>query len=190
MSLVRHLRPRSPKPKPKERATKRLKKVVKKARGTGEKPHIPKPVMTRRKVEQVREIPEREQTPLLPKEDIKIRETDQIKVREPKSESHDYTDAVRPTITTAIPKYHENPKPHYPLIARRRGYHGLVILKVQVMADGEVGRVELRKSSGYSILDRSAIRTVKKWRFIPGSKGNIPISMWVEVPIRFELRSR
>jgi protein TonB len=88
----------------------------------------------------------------------------------------------------ASPKYGENPKPPYPLEARNKGYQGRVLLKVEVLPDGRVGEIELKESSGYEVLDESALATVKKWRFIPARKGKVAISCWVNVPITFQLK--
>jgi periplasmic protein TonB len=89
----------------------------------------------------------------------------------------------------AYPDYKTNPKPKYPMIARSSGYKGTVLLKVLVLKSGKVGKVELEKSSSYGIFDKSAIEAVKNWIFIPGKRDGVPISSWVEVPIRFELNS-
>jgi TonB family protein len=87
----------------------------------------------------------------------------------------------------AAPKYAENPKPFYPLEAREKGYQGDVVVKVEVLPNGQVGQVEVEKSSGYEILDQSAVTTVKKWRFIPARKGGVAIPCWVNIPIKFRL---
>ena len=89
---------------------------------------------------------------------------------------------------TAHPKYAVNPKPPYPPEARERGYQGEVLLKVEVLVNGRVGQIEINKSSGYEILDQSALSTVKRWRFIPAQKEETPISLWVNVPIKFQLQ--
>lgn len=85
--------------------------------------------------------------------------------------------------------YNVNPKPDYPMIARRNGFEGVVLLRVFVLEDGTVGRIEMEKSSGYGILDKSALDGVKDWIFIPGKRNGTPISSWVTVPIRFQLSS-
>jgi TonB family protein len=89
---------------------------------------------------------------------------------------------------TGSPKYAENPKPPYPQDARDKGYQGTVRLKVEVLPDGRAGEIELKESCGYGMLDQSALDTVKKWRFIPATKGKTPISCWVIVPITFQLK--
>jgi protein TonB len=88
----------------------------------------------------------------------------------------------------AVPAYQVNPKPPYPLVARRIGAQGEVLLRVLVRQDGSVAAVELAQSSGFSLLDESATRTVREnWRFIPAQHDGIPVESWVEVPIRFVL---
>jgi TonB family protein len=86
------------------------------------------------------------------------------------------------------PSYAENPKPLYPQEARERGYEGEVVLKVEVLISGRVGQIEIKKSSGYELLDRSALTTVKQWRFIPAKKDGTPIPYWVIKPIKFQLQ--
>ena len=89
---------------------------------------------------------------------------------------------------SAHPDYSVNPKPPYPLIARRLGVQGVVVLRVQVRDDGSVATVELARSSGFAMLDESASRTVREnWRFLPARVDGIPVASWVEVPIRFVL---
>lgn len=90
-------------------------------------------------------------------------------------------------IVPAQPRYAENPRPAYPQEARKKGLEGEVLLKVEVLADGRVGQVELKRSSGYAILDASAITTVKQWKFIPGKRGNDPVALWVHIPVRYRL---
>lgn len=75
------------------------------------------------------------------------------------------------------------------MIARRNGYEGFVVLKVLVLQNGKVGKTELEKSSGYDMLDNTALEAVKKWIFFPGMKDGVPISSWVKVPIKFQLNN-
>lgn len=83
--------------------------------------------------------------------------------------------------------YLNNPTPDYPPISRRLGEQGLVLLQVQVTADGAVGSVELQTSSGSTRLDQAALEAVKKWRFTPAKRGEQPVSASVVVPVRFSL---
>jgi len=91
------------------------------------------------------------------------------------------------TILEARPIYRVNPPPSYPIIARKRGYQGNVVLEVLINKQGKVIDLRVFSSSGYSILDKTAIASVHKWLFQPGMKGTEKIKMWVRVPIRFKL---
>ena len=64
----------------------------------------------------------------------------------------------------------------------------MVILKVFVNRDGSVGDAKVFKSSGYAILDKSAMKSVKKWEFEPGMRGDDKMEMWVRIPVRFQLK--
>lgn len=92
------------------------------------------------------------------------------------------------TASIAVPKYRENTYPSYPWIARLRGYEGIVVISAEVNPDGSVGHLRVKKSSGYAVLDRSALDAVKTWRFEPGRKMGNPVSMWVDVPVKFVLK--
>lgn len=83
--------------------------------------------------------------------------------------------------------YLNNPRPAYPLVARRMGYHGKVLLNVEVMAEGNVGQVLIYASSGYEVLDNSALQTVKSWRFNPARQAGRAVTKWFIVPINFSL---
>jgi len=83
--------------------------------------------------------------------------------------------------------YLNNPAPNYPSISRRLGEEGLVLLNVQVTADGAAGSVELQTGSGSSRLDQAALEAVKKWRFTPAKRGDRAVSASVVVPVRFSL---
>jgi protein TonB len=86
------------------------------------------------------------------------------------------------------PKYAENPKPLYPREAQKKGFQGEVLLKVEVLSNGLVGQVEVKKSSGHEILDRSALSAVKQWKFFPAKRGEIAIASWVNIPVKFQLQ--
>jgi len=89
----------------------------------------------------------------------------------------------------AYPLYKENSPPVYPAIARVRGYEGVVLVSAEVLPDGRVGSMKIRKSSGYTILDQSAIEAVRPWKFEPAKKAGSPLTVWVDLPIKFVLHS-
>jgi TonB family protein len=85
------------------------------------------------------------------------------------------------------PRYAQNPKPVYPPEARAKGYQGKVLLRVEVLPNGQVGQIAVKKTSGYEALDQSALAAVKQWRFIPARKGEVAVPVWVIIPIKFQL---
>lgn len=83
--------------------------------------------------------------------------------------------------------YLNNPKPGYPVLSRRLGEQGRVVVRVLIGTDGNAQKAEIAKSSGYSRLDQTALATVLKWRYVPGKRNGQPESMWFDVPISFVL---
>ncbi len=80
-----------------------------------------------------------------------------------------------------------NPWPEYPRLARRRGQEGEALLAVTVLTDGAPATVELRTSSGYSLLDEAALEAVRRWRFAPALVAGEPVQGVVHVPVVFRL---
>ena len=103
------------------------------------------------------------------------------------NQTADYTSNLNTVI--AYPLYRENTPPVYPEIARVRGYEGIVLVSAEILPDGRVGNMKIRKSSGYAILDQSAIEAVKPWKFEPAKKSGNPFTVWVELPIKFILHN-
>jgi protein TonB len=84
--------------------------------------------------------------------------------------------------------YGTNPLPPYPLLARRLGKEGVVVLEVLVAIDGHAAEVRVVRSSGFAPLDDAALTTVRdRWRFVPARRGGEPVESRVTVPIRFRL---
>ncbi len=98
---------------------------------------------------------------------------------------------VAPVVLDSEPDYRadylNNPRPPYPMVARRMGYHGKVVLNVEVLAEGRAGQVLLHQSCGYEMLDNAALQTVKTWRFTPARRLGQPVTHWFLVPIKFSL---
>lgn len=85
--------------------------------------------------------------------------------------------------------YLQNPTPVYPVISRRMGEEGKVVLRVRVSAQGSALAVDIRQSSGFVRLDEAARNAVEKWRFVPARQGNDAIEATVLVPLHFKLDS-
>jgi protein TonB len=83
--------------------------------------------------------------------------------------------------------YLNNPAPVYPSIAQRLRQEGRVLLRVLIEPDGRASRVEVLQTSGFQVLDQTAVAAVKRWRFVPGKRGGTPEAMWAQVPLEFKL---
>ena len=83
--------------------------------------------------------------------------------------------------------YLNNPRPAYPLAARRRGDQGTVLVRVVVKADGMAASVALDRSSGHPALDEAALGAVKSWRFVPARQGGQAVESPYVVPVVFKL---
>ena len=85
--------------------------------------------------------------------------------------------------------YLQNPRPPYPPLSKRLREEGEVIVRVLIGPDGQPQRAELLRSSGFDRLDRVAVETTMRWRYVPGKRGGVPEAMWAEVPLEFKLES-
>jgi len=85
-----------------------------------------------------------------------------------------------------VPRY--NPRPEYPREARKFGWEGTVLLIVEVLPDGNAGKIEIKESSGHSVLDRAAIQAIRKWRFTPAQRQGTPVPATTELPVIFRLK--
>ncbi|HXB60510.1 MAG TPA: energy transducer TonB [Candidatus Acidoferrales bacterium] len=103
------------------------------------------------------------------------------------SDTPEKTETPAPPAISTQPDYLKNPAPVYPAAARRRHEEGLVILTVNVTADGHAAKVSIKKSSGFKLLDDAAAEAVENWEFEPARLGPVSLESDVEVPIRFEL---
>jgi len=80
-----------------------------------------------------------------------------------------------------------NQPPRYPAEAIRQRLEGTVLLRVHLGVSGDVERVEIVRSSGHAILDRSAVKAVNKWHVRPAKQGDVPLATVEILPIRFRL---
>ena len=90
--------------------------------------------------------------------------------------------STRPTIISSS-------RPVYPRVARESGWEGTVIVRTLINTNGLPNQVKIRKSCGHPTLDQAAQEAVKSWTFQPAKDGNIPITKWVDIPIKFDLNS-
>ena len=50
----------------------------------------------------------------------------------------------------------------YPTLARSRGWEGTVLLGMRVQSDGQLNQLRIDRSSGYSVLDHSALNSLNR----------------------------
>ncbi len=80
-----------------------------------------------------------------------------------------------------------NPAPIYPSMSRRLREEGIVVLEILIKADGTVGEIKIKNSSGFKRLDETAVKAVKRWRYQPATQGGKSIDFWYEQPLEFSL---
>lgn len=71
----------------------------------------------------------------------------------------------------------------YPQLARRRGWSGRVVLGFVVAEDGSVRSIHVKEGSGYTLLDNSAVETVKGVAPFPKP----PVAAEITMPVVFRL---
>ncbi len=84
--------------------------------------------------------------------------------------------------------YLNNPPPAYPAISRRLGEQGRVVIRVYIDERGMPVEAHWAQISGYSRLDQAAMDAVMAWRYVPAKRGEVPVAMWFNVPIAFDLK--
>ncbi|MGE0799667.1 MAG: energy transducer TonB [Lautropia sp.] len=88
--------------------------------------------------------------------------------------------------STAV-QYLQPPKPVYPTFSRRAGETGRVQIRVLIDERGQPLKLELQRSSGFQRLDDSALVAVRAAKFKPYTENGQPRSVWVLIPIVFDL---
>jgi TonB family protein len=151
-----------------------------------------KPSVQKETAQIITTTPVRELTNIIAiaKPDISTSTKEQINNTDGRSVNKTAGKASNLNTAIAYPLYKENAPPVYPAIARVRGYEGVVLVSAEVLPDGHVGDMKIRKSSGYAILDQSAIEAVRPWKFEPAKKSGSPFTVWVDLPIKFILHSK
>jgi TonB family protein len=80
-------------------------------------------------------------------------------------------------------------KPGYTAEAMRAKIQGVVLMEAVVLPDGSVGNVQIVRSLDPTFgLDQEAVKTVKQWRFAPGTRFGVPVAVLVEIEMTFTLR--
>lgn len=88
-----------------------------------------------------------------------------------------------------LPRVLRQVKPEYTAIAKEQKIQGTVLMKVVVLASGDVGDVEVTQSLDTQYgLDDQAVLAVRQWKFEPGRKDGKAVSIQVTIEMTFTLR--
>ncbi|HPB18215.1 MAG: energy transducer TonB [Candidatus Cloacimonas sp.] len=78
-------------------------------------------------------------------------------------------------------------KPVYPEFAKRNKIQGTVILEVEVLKDGSIRDIRVRRGLAGG-LDEAAIEAVRKVKFQPGKSSGQPVDCMVIIPVEFKIQ--
>ncbi|MDD3236255.1 MAG: energy transducer TonB, partial [Candidatus Cloacimonetes bacterium] len=76
--------------------------------------------------------------------------------------------------------------PEYPDFAKRAKQQGTVVLEVEVLKDGSVRQITVKRSVPGG-LDEAAIAAVRKVKFQPGRSSGQPVDCLVIIPVEFKI---
>ncbi len=91
------------------------------------------------------------------------------------------------TVTPSSPRLLSQTAPEYPPAARARRAQGTAWVRVEVSAAGSVAAASLHRSCGHDDLDAAAVRTARRWRFLPATAGGRPVPAAAVVKVAFVL---
>lgn len=87
------------------------------------------------------------------------------------------------------PRLIKSVRPDYPGDAMRAKLQGIVRMQAVVKADGTVGEVRVVSSLDRKFgLDDSAVKSVKEYRFTPGTKDGVAVPVLVSVEVQFAVK--
>ena len=84
------------------------------------------------------------------------------------------------------PRAIAQPAPVYPMAMRYSGLRGDVLVDFVVDREGRVTHAFVARSLNPAF-DEPAFEAVRRWKFEPGRKGDVPVNTHVQVPIGFRL---
>lgn len=93
-------------------------------------------------------------------------------------------------IVVMKPRFAATPSPPpYPPRARELAQEGEVVLRALVRRHGAADQIVVWRSSGFRLLDQAALHAVSRWQFEAATQDGRETEAWVQVPVRFELKS-
>ena len=76
---------------------------------------------------------------------------------------------------------------HYPEELWDAGVEGETLLRLFVTEGGGVDTARVERTSGHAAFDSAAVMGARDLRFEPALRGEQPISVWVLLPVQFDL---
>jgi protein TonB len=81
--------------------------------------------------------------------------------------------------------------PPYPVLARRQGLEGKVILRLSILRDGHVGKADIATSSGSDLLDNAAAAWITAhWLYKPALKDGQAVASQATASVAFTLQDQ
>ena len=100
------------------------------------------------------------------------------------SEDQAFAGYQRVTAGITPPKATHSPDPQYPDVPADTEPRGVVVMLIGVNSHGHVGPVLVVRSSA-PVFEKSAVATVKSWRFKPAKKDGKPVPVQITVEMSF-----
>lgn len=90
------------------------------------------------------------------------------------------------------PKLRSKPEMNMPEELLRAGFSGSVLLTIEVLENGRVGKIVLTRSSGSTAFDVLARGNVAKWEFEPARQPLVgkPVKVMTSVWVRYDAKAR
>lgn len=88
-----------------------------------------------------------------------------------------------------LPYLISQPQPvKYPRWALQQGWEGEMVIAVEVLLNGKVGRYKVMQSTGYKTLDETAVEAIKGWKFHPAVENGKEVVTCMQVAVRFQIQ--
>ena len=120
--------------------------------------------------------------------DVSIPEID-FNIYIPLSEAPSLPNGPKPIFVPydQLPKPLTPIRPKYPEIAREAGMEGTVYVEVFIDKKGRVTETSIKKGFPNTGLNEAAVEAIRKTRFKPAMQRDMPVGIWISIPVKFRL---
>jgi len=156
---------------------------------------VEKPKNTQKPIEKKKikpELKQLEDTNIVEPTILSESATDSLPVTNPAPEPVEIASIPKPVFeipfgSANAPRFLKKELPQYPIMARRLGKEGKVLLRLTIDENGELLDVEVLESAPYGFTE-AAVEAVKKSKFLPAIINGRPVLAKALLPITFKLR--